>query len=47
MAAVILPDHNASLCFLAVGRQTYRVLDAHRPGVKLNHEAAVEVVEAR
>jgi hypothetical protein len=47
MAAVILPDHNASLCFSAVGRRTYRVLDAQRPGVELNHEAIVEVVEAR
>jgi hypothetical protein len=47
MAAVILPDHNASLCFSAVGRRTYRVLDAHRPSVELNREAAVEVVEAR
>jgi hypothetical protein len=47
IAAVILPDHNASLCFTAVGRRTYRVLDARRPGVELNHEAAVEVIEAR
>lgn len=47
IAAVILPDHNASLCFSAVGRQTYRVLDAHRPGVERNHEAAVEIVGAR
>jgi hypothetical protein len=47
LAAVILPDDNASLCFSALGRRTYRVLDAHRPGVELNHEATVEIIEAR
>lgn len=47
IAAVILPDDNASLCFSSVGRQTYRVLDASRPGIELNHEAAVEIIEAR
>ena len=47
LAAVILPDDNASLCFAAAGRQTYRVLDASRPGVELNHEVTVEVVETR
>ncbi|MGH8863476.1 MAG: hypothetical protein ACREVZ_02330 [Burkholderiales bacterium] len=45
-AAVILPDDNASLCFSAVGRQTYRVLDAQRLGVELNHEAVVEITPA-
>jgi hypothetical protein len=43
LAAVILPDDNVSLCFSAAGRHTYRVLDASRPGVELNHEAAVEI----
>lgn len=47
IAAVILPDDNASLCFSSVGRQTYRVLDAHRPGVELNHEAAVRVINVQ
>ncbi len=47
LTAVILPDHNASLCFSTVGRRTYRVLDGQRPGVELNHSAAVEVIEAR
>lgn len=47
VSAVILPDDNASLCFSAVGRQTYRVLDAQRAGIELNHEATVEVVETR
>jgi plastocyanin len=47
MTAVILPDDNASLCFSAVGRQTYRVLDASRPGIELNHEAAVRVINAQ
>jgi len=46
LTAVILPDENASLCISAAGRKTYRVLDAQRPGVELNHEAIVEVVPA-
>lgn len=44
LTAIILPDDNASLCFAAGGRQTYRVLDAHRAGVELNHEVTVEIV---
>lgn len=47
LGAVVLPDATASLCFAAVGRQTYRVLDASRPGIELNHEDAVEIVAAR
>ncbi len=47
LAAVIFPDDNASLCIAAAGRHTYRVLDASRPGVELNHEVTVEVVETR
>jgi hypothetical protein len=46
LMAVIHPDDNASLCFSAAGRRTYRVLDAHLPGVEPNHEAAVDVVVA-
>ncbi len=46
LTAIILPDHNASLCFSAVGRRTYRVLDGQRPGVELNHEVAVEITPA-
>lgn len=46
LAAVILPDRNASLCFSTVGRRTYRVLDAQRAGVELNHEVSVEIVPA-
>jgi hypothetical protein len=44
ISAVILPDHHASLCFSTVGRRTYRVLDASRTEIELNHEAAVETV---
>ena len=47
MAAVILPDDTVSLCFRAASRQTYRVLDAQRSGVELNHEVTVEIIEAR
>lgn len=46
ITAVILPEATASLCFSAIGRQTYRVLDASRPGIELNHEAGVEIVAA-
>lgn len=44
ITAVILPDHDASLCFSTVGRRTYRVIDANRPEIELNHEAAVEIM---
>jgi len=47
MTAIIFPDDYASLCFSEGGRQTYRVLDASRQGVELNHEVTVEVIEAR
>ena len=46
LTAVMHPDDNASLCFSAAGRQTYRVLDAQRPGLELNHEVTVEIVPA-
>jgi hypothetical protein len=44
--AVILPDEYASLCFSQSGHRTYRVLDAHRPGVELNHAAKVRIIDA-
>jgi hypothetical protein len=44
VTAVILPDHHASLCFSTAGRRTYRVFDANRREIELNHEAAVEIV---
>lgn len=46
LSAVIRPDDYVSLCFTESGSKTYRVLDARRPGVEINHEAAVKVVGA-
>lgn len=46
VTAIILPDDTASLCFSKAGRLTYRVVDAQRPGVELNHAATVQVVDA-
>jgi hypothetical protein len=46
LTAVILPDHNASLCFSKAGQLTYRVVDVQRPGVELNHSATIHVAGA-
>ena len=46
MTAIIFPDEHASLCFTKSGRKIYRVLDAQRPGVELNHAATVLVIDA-
>jgi len=47
MTAIIFPDEYASLCFSKSGKNTYRVVDVQRPGVELNHEAAVRVLATR
>lgn len=44
MTAIIFPDEYASLCFSKSAENTYRVIDVRRPGVELNHAAAVRVL---